>query len=211
MLLLLPSKKAVVIVDPFQIDRGTDVSTNFLRWYQDEVSKRFPGNNVFSGLDTSTWRVIVAQRNNPNNIIFTPIQTDGYSCGVLSAMMAYYFLMYGELPSTQFFTCEPVHVTQMRLFMLFEIARLSTLPPRWTARETELYNGTQDQIAANRSVRKQRALAQRQFQAQQDPGNLLNSALREIDAEFAEKYAQALKDSKENPIPLSGDEEDNEE
>lgn len=31
LLLLLPSKRAVVIVDPFQLDRATDVSTNFLR------------------------------------------------------------------------------------------------------------------------------------------------------------------------------------
>lgn len=66
-------------------------------------------------------------------------------------------------------------------------------------------------MAANRSVRKQHALAQRQFQDQLDPGNLLEAALRDLDAEFAEKYAQAIKDSKEHPIPLSSDEEDNEE
>lgn len=52
---------------------------------------RFSGNLAFSGLDTKAWRVIVANKNNPHNTIFTPFQTDGYSCGVLSAMIGVLF------------------------------------------------------------------------------------------------------------------------
>jgi hypothetical protein len=193
-MLLLPSKKSVVLIDPFRRDHRTDVTTNFLRWYQDEATNRFPDDPVFVGLDTSSWRVIVATTN-PYNSIFTPIQTDGWSCGVLCAMMAYHYMMYGELPTNDFFTCAVAHVKQMRFFMIFEIARLSTLAEGWTVQERDLFAGTVEKRAANKAVRRQRAIAQREFNFINDHGHL-DQGLIDLDEEFADKVAeqQAKKD-----------------
>lgn len=183
MLLLLPAKKAIVLIDPFRRDRRSDVTKNFLRWYQDEVKKRFSNDPAFDGLDTTTWRVIVASTDLFNSI-FTPIQTDGWSCGVLCAMIAYHYIMYGELPSNAFFTCKPDHVTEMRLFMIYEIARLASLPANWTAEEAVLYNGTVEQRKANKSARIQRAIAQRDYEQRQVDNSVLNRALDDLDQEF---------------------------
>ena len=186
MLLLLPSKKAIVLIDPFRRDRRSDVTKNFLRWYQDEVKQRFPNDPAFVGLDTTTWRVIVASTDIFNSI-FTPIQTDGWSCGVLCAMIAYHYIMYGELPSNAFFTCKPEHVKEMRLFMIYEIARLASLPANWTDEEKILYNGTVEQRKANKSARIQRALAQRAYEQRHGDNRVLNRALEDLDQEFEDE------------------------
>jgi len=191
MLLLYPDDKCVVLVDPFRQDSRDDVTANFLKWYQDEATARFPGAVEFHELDTKTWRVIRASTNLYNSI-FTPIQTDGYSCGVLSAMMAYHYIMYGELPTNEFFTCAPEHVKEMRLFMFYEIARLSSLPPNWTTSETNLYNATREQIAANRSVRKQRNKQQRELNAANPANVFLNVGLIALDEEFAKQLDEEL-------------------
>lgn len=190
MMILLPSKKCVVLIDPFHLDRQSDVTTNFLRWYQNEAVNRFPNDPVFVGLDTSTWRVIVASRNSYNSI-YTPRQTDGWSCGVLCSMMAYHYMMYGSLPTNDFFTCAEAHVKQMRFFMIFEIARLSSLPCEWTEQERALYNGSVQRRLANQAVRRQRAEAQRVFNFINNvDNNHLVGELIELDEEFAERVAQ---------------------
>jgi len=95
MFIIMPSKKAVIIIDPFLRDPGKDVGKNVLRWYQEEAGRRFPGFPVFDNLDTKSWTIISGINNSPSNVIYTPIQTDGTSYGVLCALMAYYFIMYG--------------------------------------------------------------------------------------------------------------------
>ena len=182
-MLLLPAKKSVVLVDPFRRDRKSDVTKNFLRWYQDEVNRRFPNDPVFVNLNTSTWRVIVASTD-VYNCIYTPIQIDGWSCGVLCCMMVYHYIMYGELPTNNFFTCAPVHVKEMRLFMLYEIARLASLPQKWTVSEIALYNATLEQRTANKSARRQRARAQREFALLNGDNLILNNDLLDLDEEF---------------------------
>ena len=152
-MLLLVSVQSVVIVDPFLQDKGDDVATNFLRWYQDEAKDRFPNAIEFLNLDTKTWKKISATRHALNHI-FTPLQIDGYSCGALSAMMAYYYIMYGRLPTRQDFTSSPSHVKELRLFMAFEIARLHSIPERYTEGENALHN-------AQPGIRRDRAIARR--------------------------------------------------
>jgi hypothetical protein len=117
MFILMPLKKAVIIIDPFLRDPGKDVGKNVLRWYQDEAMRRFHSLDVFNNLDTQSWTIISGNNNSPFNVIYTPIQTDGTSCGVLCALMAYYFIMYGTLPTRLDFSCHPVHIEKMRLFM----------------------------------------------------------------------------------------------
>jgi len=182
-MILMPSKKSVVIIDPFRRDRGVDAATNFLQWYQDEVQRRFSNEAYFEGLNTATWTVVVASTR-ADNSIFTPLQIDGYSCGPLCAMMAYYFIMYGELPTSLDFTCDSPHVKAMRLFMLFEIARLSSLPQRWTVEEMAFYDGNAQQVLANRDIRRQRAAAERASALLRPDFSLLNRELIVIDDDY---------------------------
>lgn len=152
-MLLLVRLQSIVIVDPFMNDKGDDVATNLLRWYQDEVTEKFPGAIEFANLNTTTWKKLSSTKQE-NNHIFTPLQMDGYSCGALSAMMAYYYIMYGRLPTRQDFTCKPAHVKEMRLFMAFEIARLQGIPEMYTDGEIALH----DELP---SLRRQRAVERR--------------------------------------------------
>jgi hypothetical protein len=64
-------------------DLGRDVGKNVLRWYQDEALRRFPQDPAFNNLDTKTWTIISGNNYSPTNVIYTPLQTDGTSCGVL--------------------------------------------------------------------------------------------------------------------------------
>ena len=126
------------------MDKGDDVATNFLRWYQDEVRDRYPNSPEFADLDTQTWKKISASKL-PNNHIFTPLQIDGYSCGALAALMAYYYIMYGRLPNRDDFTCRPAHVREIRLFMAFEIARLHSIPEMYTQGEVDEHDRLPEQ------------------------------------------------------------------
>ena len=117
---------------------GKDVGKNVLRWYQDEAVLRFSQLHVFNNLDTQSW-TIISNNNSPFNVIYTPIQTDGTSCGVLCALLAYYFIMYGTLPNRLDFSCHPVHIEQMRLFMAYEVARLFSFPHEFTEGETDYF------------------------------------------------------------------------
>ena len=101
--------------------------------------------------------------------------------------MVYHYIMYGELPTNEFFTCAPAHVKEMRLFMIYEIARLASLPPKWSVSEIALYNATADQRTANKALRKQRAQAQREFALRNGDNVILNYGLLELDAEFVER------------------------
>jgi hypothetical protein len=152
----------VVIVDPFMRDRGDDVATNFLKWYQDEVKERFSHLDLCQALDTSKWKKISATTDNTCNHIYTPLQIDGYSCGALSAMMAYYYIMYGRLPTRQDFTCAPAHVKEIRLFMAFEIARLQGLPEMYSAGEQRLHLNADNR---RKDLRARRKVANRTLEA----------------------------------------------
>jgi hypothetical protein len=171
----LVSLQSVVIVDPFLHDKGDDVATNFLKWYQDEAKDRFPDAIEFENLDTTTWKKISATRHEFNHI-FTPLQIDGYSCGALSAMMAYFYIMYGRLPTRQDFTSMPSHVKEIRLFMAFEIARLHSIPEMYTDGENVLYNELP-------GLRRDRAAARRRRNRDLE-ANMVSASRRNADQSY---------------------------
>ena len=172
LVLLLVSLHSVVIIDPFMTDKGDDVATNFLRWYEDEVRDRFPDSPEFENLDTSSWKKISASKL-PNNHIFTPLQIDGYSCGALAALMAYYYIMYGRLPTRDDFTCKPAHVKEIRLFMAFEIARLHSLPEMYTQGEINVHDRLPEQ-------QRERAANRRRLNRELE-ANMVDASRRNVD------------------------------
>ena len=87
-------------------------------------------------------------------------------------MMAYYYIMYGVLPQSMDFTCAAVHMKEIRLFMLFETARSSSLPAMWTDSEKELYDGHEDARRANFG------LDNNEMQRRQDKLKVLRSKAR---------------------------------
>ena len=134
LVIIVPDEKIVVIVDPLRRSHD-DVSRNCKRWYQDEANSRFP--QEFVDLNTHNWVTITANTTN-NNRIYTPLQIDNTSCGVLAAMMLYYYVQYGRLPSNEDFTCAPQHIKCLRLFMLHEINRFRKWADIFTEGENSL-------------------------------------------------------------------------
>ena len=146
-----------------------------MRWYQDEAKDRFSDAIEFENLDTTTWKKISATRHEFTHI-FTPLQIDGYSCGALSAMMAYYYIMYGRLPTRQDFTSSPSHVKELRLFMAFEIARLHSIPEMYTEGEIALYNELPGR-------RRERAAARRRRNRELE-ANMVSASRRNADHSY---------------------------
>ena len=137
------------------------------------------------------WTTIVA-KNQEDDVIFTTTQTDGTTRGGLSAIMAYYYIMYGILPQSMDFTCAAVHMKEIRLFILFETARLSSLPAMWTDSEKELYDGHEDARRANFVVRRQRNAEKARLEVIRSKArpdyNLLNAQLFVIDDLYEEEF-----------------------
>jgi hypothetical protein len=71
--------------------------------------------------------------------------------------------------------------------MIYEIARLASLPANWTDEEKILYNGTVEQRKSNKSARIQRALEQRAYEQRHGDNRVLNRALEDLDQEFEDE------------------------
>lgn len=134
----------MVIIDPFKRDSGKDVGANLIKWYNDEVYERFPSEFQHLVGDTVNWKSISAGRSTTGYVINTPLQVDGYSCAPITAMILYYFIMYGRLPNLDDFSCDSIQVKEIRLFMLYEIDRLNELPEILSVGEIADFNAKEE-------------------------------------------------------------------
>ena len=101
------------IIDGFKKLHPTVVKL-LLEWRTTEVGRLLQ--------EPETWTVVTSLANDNLRLV---AQTDGTSCGVMSAMQGYYYLMFGKLPTIDDWTQDDV--PELRIFMLHEIVRLSEL------------------------------------------------------------------------------------
>lgn len=103
----------LTIIDSFKQNHPTVVKL-LIKWRKAEVRRFFNHKEV--------WIVITSKNNDKLKLVQ---QTDTTSCGVITAMQGYYFLMYNRLPTIDDFTQEDV--PKLRKFMLYEMVRISKL------------------------------------------------------------------------------------
>jgi hypothetical protein len=61
--------------------------------------------------------------------------------------------MYGTLPNRSDFSCHPVHIEKLRLFMVYEVARLFSFPQEFTQGELDYFQREFERREANKIAR----------------------------------------------------------
>ena len=105
LLQLMPHERRLLVLDSYRGQHAT-VTNNIVRWYGNEYT-RITGRTVHE----HEWDIVWGTRL-PGDL---PRQTDGSSCGVFTAMTAWYLLYNDRLPTTADWTQS--NVPTLRIFM----------------------------------------------------------------------------------------------